>query len=420
MKMILTDILIVALASLPLFAVSLPATGSSVVTAEIEVAILLTPKQRSPYAEIFRQFSKETGIKVTTVARADAEYKEYLPLWLLEGKNTPDIIYWQASKRLFFYAEKGVLQPITELWSENNLDENFSHVKNAVTYQGDIYALPFSYYHWGLFYRKTLLEKYGGVAQSWEDFITQCEALKKDGITPIGIGTKNSWPAAAWFDYINLRINGLPFHQQLLDGAISFYDQRLQNVLLEWKKLIDKGFFNEDNKALSWDGVLPQFYRDRIAFTLIGNFATSKFPKRRIEEIGFMPFPQIKNIPLYEEAPLDVFMIARDTKNLKAAERFIKFMARADIQAQHNKELGYLPVNKSATAGKDPFTQAGASLLKQADGMTQYFDRDTIPEFAEKAVPLFAEFINTGNLQEITEKLEQARLAVFFKSNKQK
>ncbi len=416
MNIILTGILIVVLTPLSLFAVSLSATAAT--AAEIEVAILLAPKQRSSYAKIFRQFSKETGIKVTTVARTDTEYKAYLPLWLLEGKKTPDIIYWQASKRLFFYAEKGVLQPITELWSENHLDENFSHVKNAVTYRGEIYALPFSYYHWGLFYRKGLIEKYGGVAQTWEDFIAQCEALKKDGITPIGIGTKNSWPAAAWFDYINLRLNGLSFHQQLLDGTISFYDKRLQNVLLEWKKLIDKGFFNKDNKTLSWDGVLPKFYRDRIAFTLIGNFATSKFPERRIEEIGFMPFPKIKNIPLYEEAPMDVFMIARDTKNLKAAERFIKFMARADIQAQHNKELGYLPVNKSAPVGQDPFTQAGNRLLNRADGMTQYFDRDTLPEFAEKAVPLFAEFINSGNLQKITEDLEQTRLEVFFKSNK--
>ena len=414
MNIILTGILLAALTSLPVLAVSLPATGLSADTAEIKVAILLTPKQRSPYAEIFRQFSKETGIKVTTVARTDAEYKAYLPLWLLEGKQTPDIIYWQASKRLFFYAEKGVLQPITELWNENHFDENFSHVKNAVTYQDEIYALPFSYYHWGLFYRKGLIEKYGGVAQTWEDFIAQCAAMKKDGIIPIGIGTKNSWPAAAWFDYINLRINGLPFHQQLLDGAISFYDPRLQNVLFEWKKLIDKGFFNKDNNALAWDGVLPKFYRDRIAFTLIGNFAVSKFPKRKIAEIGFMPFPKIKAIPLYEEAPMDVFMIARNTKNLKAAELFIKFMARADIQSQHNKQLGYLSVNKSATVGQDPFTQAGVSLLKQADGMTQYFDRDTLPAFAEKAVPLFAEFINTGNLQEITEKLEQARQEVFL------
>ena len=128
-----------------------------------------------------------------------------------------------------------------------------------------------------------------------------------------------------------------------------------------------------------------------------------------------MPFPKIKDIPLYEEAPMDVFMIARNTKNLEEAELFIKFMARADIQSELNKHLGYLSPNKSATVGQDPFIQAGANLLKQADGISQYFDRETLPGFDKKAVPLLAEFINTGNLQELTEKLEQARKEVFLK-----
>ena len=239
MKIILNIISVAALiiSSLSVGSSSVMAPSSvadaSSVAGEIEVALLLTPKQRSSFTQIFKKFSKETGIKVTTVARTDAEYKEYLPIWLLEGNNTPDILYWQASQRLFFYAEKEVIQPITELWNENHFDENFSHVKNGVTYKGDIYALPFSYYHWGMFYRKSLIEKYGGVPQTWEAFIAQCEEMKKDGITPLGIGTKNSWPAAAWFDYINLRINGLKFHQQVLTGKISFHDQRLQNVLIE-------------------------------------------------------------------------------------------------------------------------------------------------------------------------------------------
>ena len=128
-----------------------------------------------------------------------------------------------------------------------------------------------------------------------------------------------------------------------------------------------------------------------------------------------MPFPKIKDIPLYEETPMDVFMIARKTKHLKEAELFIKFMARADIQSQHNKRIGYLPPNKAGIAGQDPFIQAGANMLKQAEGVTQYFDRDTLPEFAEKAVPVLAEFINTGDLQEVSEKLEQARHEVFLK-----
>lgn len=49
-----------------------------------------------------------------------------------------------------------------------------------------------------------------------------CETLKNAGITPITIGAANKWTSAAWFDYLNLRINGLDYHQRLLQGEIPF------------------------------------------------------------------------------------------------------------------------------------------------------------------------------------------------------
>ncbi len=380
---------------------------------EIQVSVMFEPKQRRAFSIVFQDFFNETGIKIRTIPRTDAAYKRDLSVWLLEGKQTPDVLYWQASQRLFFYAKKGVLHPITQLWNENNFDQYFSHVKSGVTYNDEVYAVPTSYYHWGIFYKKSLIERFGGVQHTWESFIDQCKQLKDAGVTPIGIGTKEGWPAAAWFDYIDLRTNGLEFHQQLLAGSISFHDQRVQNILVEWKRLIDQGFFNENSKKYTWHALLPEFYRNRIAFFLIGNFATSKWPQLIVEDIGFMPFPKMKDIPLYEDAPMDVFMIPKNTKKLKEAEMFLKFMARADVQSQLNKELGFLPPNKDGVVGEDPFIQAGAKLLQKAKGVSQFFDRDTIPEFDKKAVPILAEFLNSGDLENASNRLEKARIEVF-------
>src|SRR5262245_62586825 len=44
-----------------------------------------------------------------------------------------------------------------------------------------------------------------------------CDTLSAAGITPITIGTKDVWPAAAWFDYIDMRLNGPEFHISLMD-----------------------------------------------------------------------------------------------------------------------------------------------------------------------------------------------------------
>lgn len=378
---------------------------------EISVGILLTPKQRPSYEILFKEFTAETGIVVRPVLRNDSEYKEDILNWLTTG--IVDVLYWQASQRLFEYSKSNLVQPITRLWNEEGLDENFSHVKSGVTYKGDIYALPMSYYHWGIYYKKSLVKRYGDVPTSWQELITLCFRIQKDGITPFGLGSKGNWPAAAWFDYLNLRINGLEFHRSLLAGNVSFYDSRVQSVFLEWKKLVDNDFFNDDSRALYWDQVLPKFYREKIGFILIGNFVFSRWSPSIIDDIGFMPFPKIKAIPQYEEAPMDVFMISKKTKQLEEAEQFIKFMARADIQSKHNQALGYLPPNKSASVSQDPLIQVGSKLLTQAAGLSNYFDRDTTPAFDALATPILAEFISTGDVLGVTNKLEQARLKAF-------
>ena len=378
---------------------------------EIAVGILLTPKQRPPYEAIFKEFTAETGISVRPILRNDTEYKEDIPSWLRRG--TVDVLYWQASQRLFEYSKNNLIHSITHLWNEQNFDTNFSHVKDGVTYKGDIYALPMSYYHWGIFYKKSLLKRYDSVPTSWQEFIKICYRMQVDGITPFGLGSKDNWPAAAWFDYLNLRINGLKFHRLLLSGKVSFHDARVQAVLIEWKGLVDNGFFNTNHSSLYWDQVLPVFYREKIGFILIGNFVFSKWSSAIIDDIGFMPFPKIKPIPQYEEAPMDVFMISKNTQQIEEAEEFIKFMARSDIQAKHNKALGYLPPNKSATVSHHPLIQVGSKLLNQAAGLSYYFDRDTSPAFDKLATPILAEFITSGDLIDTTSRLEQARLQAF-------
>ena len=48
-----------------------------------------------------------------------------------------------------------------------------------------------------------------------------------------------------------------------------------------------------------------------------------------MSDIGFMPFPKISDIPTYENAPTDVFFIPKNTKKIKEATEFLKFIARA-------------------------------------------------------------------------------------------
>ena len=85
-------------------------------------------------------------------------------------------------------------------------------MQNAVSWQGHVYALPYSYYHWGLFYSRSTLQKVGlQPPVNWSELLQSCKILRQHGITPLVLGAKEYWPALAWFDYLNLRLNGLAF-----------------------------------------------------------------------------------------------------------------------------------------------------------------------------------------------------------------
>ncbi len=362
-------------------------------------------------------FTDETGIRIKTVARVDKKYKESVYQWLTGDGYSPDILNWHTSKRLFYFASRKAILPINEMLKDPEFVGEFKHVLSNVIYEGDLYAVPTSYYHWGFLYKKSLVNAKGKVPQHWDEFIALCKQLKAEGVTPIGIGTKNLWPVAAWFDYINLRTNGLEFHQQLLNGKISFFDPRVRQVFSTWKQMIDSQFFLSNSDELRWDQVLPLLYRDKVAFNLIGNFATSKILETEVEQIGFMPFPKINDIPRYEEAPMDAFMVSAKTNRVKESILFLKFIAREDIQSLLNNGLGYLSPNIHSKSQGDRFLQQGAKLLKESQGVSQYFDRDTVPEFDVQAMPILVNFLHHPDIDTVTRQLEITRIKVFKPTN---
>ncbi|WP_100657759.1 ABC transporter substrate-binding protein [Alteromonas flava] len=396
--------------------ISIYLVPSSIYADELRVSIQLQPKQRDKFELFLHRFFLETGIKVKSMVDSDMGYKLKVPVWLEEGKDTPDVMFWSASQRLYRYAEMGLLMPITDLWDEEQYDEQFKLMKHGVSYQGEVYAVPFAHYHWGLYYRKSMVKNFGGLPEDWESFLALLARMKEAGITPLGIGTKQNWPAAAWFDYIDLRTNGLQFHLDLLGGKISFHHPRVQSVLSDWKRLIDNKYYNRDHMSHRWDGLLPLFYRNQIGFLLLGSFVASRWPDNQelYDDIGFLPFPKMQDdFPYFENAPTDIFVIPKNTKQEKEAKAFIKFIARPDVQTALNHDLGYLPPNSKSTVGNDRFVQAGSQMFQRAEGLAQFFDRDAPPDFEKLATPLLADFITTGDIQSLTIELEKARLEVF-------
>lgn len=371
-----------------------------------------TGEQRTIFTLAAQEFeANNPGVIVKVIAKNDADYKAELNQWL-DDENGPDAIHWQGGERLFQYVKRDKILSLESFWNKNKLHSTFSQGSiSAVSYNDTPYAVPISYYQWGFFYRKSLFKKLRlSPPETWDDFLEVCRVLKRDGVTPITIGTKNNWPTAAWFDYLNLRINGLDFHRQLLTGEIPFTDDRVARVFKEWKGLIDKQYFVAKQKKWDWKEAMPFLYHKKAGMTLVGNFFAGILPATIRDDFAFFPFPKIdENLPMYEEAPLDLFMIPKKSKNKALAKKFLLQVSGKQFQENYNETQKLISPNLKSRENSDYFIKAGTETLNSAAGLSQFFDRDTNSKMADASIKIFAEFMEDTNVNRTLSQLESAR-----------
>lgn len=366
---------------------------------------------RDVYLDFVNRFSKQyPGASFDHIAANDAIYKLEINDWLNRGKV--DISYGQVGSRMCRHAAQKQIAPLNDLWLENNLDDVFPLMfKQAVTCDGQVYGVPFTYYYWGFFYKKSIFKRFGLTApQTWDQFLQVSETLKLQGLIPITIGTKNNWPAAAWFDYINLRINGLAFHLEVLQGRHSFLSLKVRKVFEHWKVLIDNGYFISDQKQLDWQQAMPFLYRDMAGMTLVGGFLPSVIPEHLKEDIDFFRFPSIDStMPMYEEVPIEVNMLNMKATQNKAAKALLVYSTHEKNQLWLSQKLGYLPPNFGLETPQDKFSKIGENLVKNAAGYSQYFDRDAHMLMAQNGPKILADFLESGDIDMAVEAFEYIR-----------
>ncbi|MGR5176339.1 ABC transporter substrate-binding protein [Vibrio parahaemolyticus] len=373
------------------------------------------PAPKEAWAEIVSRFEKENpDIEVKYNLYDHESYKTTIRNWLVT--SPPDVVFWYAGNRMKTFVDRGLFEDVSDLWQQNDMNQDFSAAAPAMTVNGKQYGVPYTYYQWGVYYRKDLFDKYG-IAEptTWDELKAAAATLKQNNVTPFTIGTKYLWTAAGWFDYLNLRTNGLDFHIELMDGKVPYTDQRVKNTFAKWAELVEPGYFLENHASYSWQEAQPFLYNGQAAMYLMGNFITPNFPAELDGKMGFFQFPAInEGVGMAEDAPMDTLHIPSKATNKDDARKFLAFVARAENQQLINEMLLQIPTNNKAKAKSDPFLDKGVAMLASASGTAQFYDRDTDPAMAKEGMKGFQEFmVHPDRLDKILEKLEKVRKRTF-------
>jgi multiple sugar transport system substrate-binding protein len=377
---------------------------------------LSDPAPRGAFEEMVNKFRAEyPDIDVTLNTFDHEAYKTAIRNFL--AADPPDVALWFAGNRMKFFVDQGLLMDISDLWDEADFNDSMASSKPTLTVDGRQYGVPWGYYQWGVFYRTDIFDEYGlSVPETWDEFLHVGDTLVENGITPVTIGTKFLWTAGGWFDYLNLRINGFDYHMDLMDGTASYLDPELDEVFDVWADLIDRGFFLNNHATYSWQEAQAPMINGQAAMYLIGNFITPDLASAGvIDDIGFFQFPRINPaVGMYEDAPMESYHIPSGAQNVEEAKLFLEFVSQPEVLADFAYEVGNIPPNRYSRPPEDRFTRAGFDMLNAADGLAQFYDRDTNPEMASIGMQGFQEFmVNPDRVDAIRARLDRERQQIF-------
>ena len=374
------------------------------------------PAPRAAWEAAVKQFESENpGVSVKFNVYDHESYKKSIRNWLTSA--SPDVVFWYVGNRMRQFVGPGLLEDISEVYTPELKEQLGKVATDLVSVDGKQYGVPYTDYQWGIYYRKDLFAQAGVTEKpkTWDEFLAAAEKIKASGVEPIVIGSKDLWPTAGWFDYLNLRLNGYDFHMELMSGKIPYTDPRVKAVFEKWGELLGKGYFVKNHASLSWQESQSLLYQGKAAMMLIGNFIVPNFPPEVKDNMDFFPVPKIvPDMADYEEAPMDSVHVPAKAKNKEDAKKFMAFVARADVQEKINLALLQLPINKQAAIADDRFLKMGKELLDNAAGLSQFFDRDTSEDLATIAMKGFQEFmIKPDRLDKVLEDIERARKRIY-------
>lgn len=140
-------------------------------------------------AQIWQQVAdlvheKYPNITVTIENTDWTSYWTKLPVELASG-NAPDLIYMHFSRASDYTNSMLSISDYIEKDEDINIDDFYSGILDSFIFDDQVYALPYDFGPYIMYYNKDLFDKYGveypDENTTWEEFKDKCKQLTQDG-----------------------------------------------------------------------------------------------------------------------------------------------------------------------------------------------------------------------------------------------
>lgn len=342
--------------------------------------------------KLFQQ--KDPGVQVQNSAvagGAGTNAKQVLATRMQAG-NPPDTFQVHAGAELMAWVDAGKMEPLNDLYQSQGWNDKFpQQLIDMVSKDGNIYAVPVDIHRGNvLWYNKKIFDQYHlQPPTTFDIFFKDADILKQHGITPLGLGDKDTWEATMLWEDVLLGTVGPQKYDQIWQGKVSWDDPGIRQSLETFKKMLQ--YVNSDHAALDWQDGSQLVATGKAAMNVMGDWAkgyyTTDLKLKPNVDFGWCVTPGTEGDFMVIS---DTFGLPKGAPHPNTVLDWLKVLGSTEGQDVFNPLKGSIPARIDADPSKyDVYSQQAMADFKK-DQLT--------PSLAHgsAASPGFLDAVNTA------------------------
>lgn len=359
-----------------------------------------------------QNYEEATGNHIELVQLPPDEFQTQVQAAFSGQSEAPDLLLSYGGTNIDSFQPDLNFYDFTDaVWVDDLTDTSI----NQAIYHGKVIGLP----HWeasisGTLYNKELFQKYHiKVPETQEEFLSACETLLSNGITPLYLPFQS--PSMMLYQFpLDTLVEDSEVLHGLNEGALGYRDIPEMITVVEWYRLMAaRGYFGTDFEKNNWDGMNHALKSGRYAMMLCWDTWLYTDFQGDASKFGLMPaFIGIPETGTFEGPNLSLIIVNRLSERLDSALNFVTFLADPYNYNQTFAGIYTAPVFKhqSASISTPQYAEAERIIERGYHDSTAWL---RIRGFSQNDASCILDFITSGGsitAEECLEAMDQMRL----------